>query len=118
MGWSACFRKCTRCLGSRGGDADGWSASASTLYIPLQSHSSKALPRFLGDVSTCVVGAKNWQLGRLTHRRIQFAFFVIRQGLDVHGFQRLFTGIHPVDISLFPYHGRLLPPRSEPPRWV
>src|SRR6266567_6979015 len=62
MGWSACFRKCTRCLGSRGGDADGWSASASILCIPLQSHSSKALPRFLGDVYTCVVGAKSWQL--------------------------------------------------------
>jgi len=28
----------------------------------LQSHSSKALPRFLGDVYTCVVGAKSWQL--------------------------------------------------------
>jgi hypothetical protein len=62
MGWSACFRKCPRCLGSRGGDADGWSASASTLCIPLQPHSSKALPRFSGDVYTCVVGAKSWQL--------------------------------------------------------
>src|SRR3989442_14965344 len=62
MGWSACFRKCTRCLGSRGGDADGWSVSASTLCIPLQPHFSKALPRFSGDVYTYVVGAKNWQL--------------------------------------------------------
>src|SRR5438876_7628599 len=53
MGWCACSRKCTRCLESRGGDADGWSASASTLCIPLQPHSSKALPRFSGDVYTC-----------------------------------------------------------------
>src|SRR5436853_536757 len=65
MGWCACSRKCTRCLGSRGGDADGWSASASILCIPLQPHSSKALPRFSGDVYTCVVGAKSWQLHRL-----------------------------------------------------
>src|SRR5712691_8180626 len=64
MGWSACFRKCTRCLGARGGDADGWSVSASTLCIPWQPHSSKALPRFSGDVYTYVVGAKSWQLAR------------------------------------------------------
>src|SRR2546427_7861196 len=64
MGWCACSRKCTRCLGSRGGDADGWSASASILCIPLQPHSSKALPRFSGDVYTCVVGAKSWQLSQ------------------------------------------------------
>src|SRR6266704_1478574 len=62
MGWCACSRKCTRCLGSRGGDADGWSASASILCIPWQPLSSKALPRFSGDVYTCVVGAKSWQL--------------------------------------------------------
>src|SRR5437879_1011946 len=68
MGWCACSRKCTRCLGSRGGDADGWSASASILCIPLQPHSSKALPRFSGDVYTCVVGAKSWQLHSLEVR--------------------------------------------------
>src|SRR6266567_4212515 len=68
MGWSACFRKCTRCLGARGGDAEGWSVSASTLCIPLQPHSSKALPRFSGDVYTYVVGAKNWQLRQVLAR--------------------------------------------------
>ena len=36
--------------------------SASTLCIPWQPHSSKAWPRFSGDVYTYVVGAKNWQL--------------------------------------------------------
>src|SRR6059058_2988161 len=85
MGWCACSRKCTRCLGSRGGDADGWSASASTLCIPWQSHSSKALPRFLGDVYTCVVGAKSWQAAGVLPcnadgNLFRFGFLSLRQG--------------------------------------
>src|SRR5712691_3150123 len=62
MAWCGCSRKCTRCQASRGDDADGWSACALTLCTPLPRRSSQALPRFLGDVSRCVVGAKSWQL--------------------------------------------------------
>src|SRR5215510_10985933 len=55
-------RKCTPCLGSRGGDADGSSVCALTLYIPWLRCSSKALQPFLGIVFGWVVGAKSWQL--------------------------------------------------------
>src|SRR5215467_9863450 len=49
-------------LGSRGGDEDGSSGCALTLYIPWLRCSSKALQPFLGIVFGWVVGAKSWQL--------------------------------------------------------
>src|SRR4029453_18386980 len=62
MAWYGSSRKCIRCLGSPGGDGAGSSVCALTLCIPWPRCSSKALRRFLGTVSRCVVGAKNWQL--------------------------------------------------------
>src|SRR5262247_1396523 len=55
-------RTCTPCLGSRGGDEDGSSGCALTLYIPWLRCSSTALQPFLGIVFGWVVGAKSWQL--------------------------------------------------------
>src|SRR5215471_17530121 len=55
-------RTWTPCLGSRGGDEDGSSGCALTLYIPWLRCSSKALQPFLGIVFGWVVGAKSWQL--------------------------------------------------------
>src|SRR5215471_19814892 len=64
-------RTWTPCLGSRGGDEDGSSGCALTLYIPWLRCSSKALQPFLGIVFGWVVGAKSWQLGTAT--RSEFA---------------------------------------------
>src|SRR5215510_932586 len=66
-------RTWTPCLGSRGGDEDGSSGCALTLYIPWLRCSSKALQPFLGIVFGWVVGAKSWQLERSD--RVAVAFF-------------------------------------------
>ncbi len=45
-----------------GGAGAGWGASALPPALPWLPPSSQAVPRFSGDVYTCVVGAKSWLL--------------------------------------------------------
>src|SRR5215510_16135904 len=96
-------RTWTPCLGSRGGDEDGSSGCALTLYIPWLRCSSKALQPFLGIVFGWVVGAKSWQLSResvckmltrLFHKTVQSSCTsLIRVGFVTNPFHKVFRRI-------------------------